>query len=138
MNSPAYDIAKKIAAESLATFGGSTGWVVDVNKALDNPDGYITVSDIVGRPGDNLSRVEFDHWSVQLRVRGSTRDAVVDKLDAITKALNLIKNYSVVDGLTTITYIVVYRESLPYLLEYDERNRPVYVQTWSGMRDWTL
>lgn len=137
MNSPAYDLAKRIAAAGLATFGGSTEWVVDVNVIHDDPDGYISVFDVGGVPGDTISDVEFDLWRVQLRVRGSTRDAVCDKIDAITAALNLAKNYSVVDGSTTIKYIVTYRDNTPTLLGIDERRRPTYVQSWAGMREWS-
>lgn len=137
MNSPAYDIAQKIVAESLGNFGGTTEWVVSVNKTLDTPDGFITVTDLPGIPGDTISDVEFDQWSVQIKVRGSTRDAVVDKIDAIVSAMNLLKNYEVVDGAITINYIVQYRATAPTLLNIDERNRPTYVFTWSGMREWS-
>ena len=138
MNSPAYDIAQKIAAEGLATFGGSTAWVVGVNTMLDNPDEFLAVTDVGGVPGDTISDVEFDSlWSVQIKARAATRDAAVNKLDAITAAMNLLKNYSVVDGAVTINYIVQYRATLPGFLAHDERKRPIYVMTWSGMREWS-
>ena len=137
MNGPAEDIARLIAAQSLATFAGTTGWSVSTNIILEEPDTLITVIDVGGLgPIDTLTLDEVDNWTVQIRVRGTGSQAVRDKIDAIIAAINLKKDHEVVDGATTIGYIVMYRSTLPEFLGADERNRPIFAFNMSGLRAW--
>lgn len=137
MNGPAEDIARLIATNGLATFAGTSGWSVNVGVVLDSPDQMITISDSGSLPADTISDVEIDNWVVQFRVRGRGIQEVRDKIDTVMASINLKKYYEVVDGATTIRYIVMYRSTLPEFIGTDERNRPIYVFNMSGLRTWT-
>jgi len=135
MNGPAEDIARLIAAQGLATFAGTTGWAVNVDIVLEEPDSMITVIDVGGvGPIDTLTFDEIDNWTVQIRVRARGAQDARDKIDAIIEAINLKKDYEVVDGATTMGYIVMYRSTLPVFLGADERNRTIFAFNMSGLR----
>lgn len=72
MTSPAEDAKDLLVAAGIGTFGGTSGWVIRLNKEEDSPHTHITIYDTGGKEPN--PRYLLDYPSLQIRVRGSTAD----------------------------------------------------------------
>ena len=82
MNSPAHDLALYLETQSVGTFGGSSGWSINVSREPELPDTAITLYD-TGGPGPTDD--DQDQWesTVQVRVRSRDYAAAFAKHEAI-------------------------------------------------------
>lgn len=66
--SAAYDVAQYLASQGVGTFGGNSGWSINVSREPLSPDNSVTVYD-TGGPGLDTDELDLDWVSFQVRVR---------------------------------------------------------------------
>ena len=124
VNSPAYDVALMLAADTL--LGLTLGTELFVHREPASPDATITVSDIAGFDADARSEYEYERPVVNIRVRGARNtgaQAAYETAKSIWDILRLVVD----ETWGNSTYIALYPVSSIQLLSFDEVDRPVYL-----------
>ena len=122
------EIGTILSTQSIASSSGENGWYLALSMMPDSsasPDRIVAVIPTPGTPP--LATVELDEPGLQIRVRGqSYMSASTAFQEAWSKAEAA---YAVLHGLAPGTYsgryyAGIWAEQSPFLLRYDENNRP--------------
>lgn len=96
MGSPAYDIAKYLADNGVATLPSDVKWSMNFASEPAKPDEAITVYD-TGGSQPTLYEEQLRDPTVQIRVRGFSESEVSAKHNEIFELLNNVKN-GIIEG----------------------------------------
>lgn len=122
------ELGTVLSTQSIASSSGEGGWYLALSMMPDStasPDRIVAVIPTPGTPP--LATVELDEPGVQIRVRGqSYMSASTAFQEAWSKAEAA---YTALHGLAPGTYsgryyAGIWAEQSPFLLRYDENNRP--------------
>jgi hypothetical protein len=130
------EIGTILSTQSIASSSGVGGWLLALSIMPDSTaiqDRVVSIAQTAGGP--SLATVELDESAFQVRVRGT----VYDWTAAEAKAIEV---YQALHGLTPGTYsgrhyAGVWAQQPPFLLEYDDSNRPHLVNNYRALRSRT-
>ena len=137
MNSVAKDVKDYLVAQSVGTYAlVGTGWGIYIGKEL--PESLssikaITLRDIGGpKPGYtfNKSQKPFRFDGLQVRVRASAYDEGYEKMVSIAELLDQRGSFRV----GTVRYDDIQMTGGILPLDFDAKNRPIFVSTWQAFR----
>lgn len=122
------EVGTILSTQSIASSSGESGWYLALSMMPDStasPDRIVALIETPGTPP--LATVEVDEPGLQVRVRGqSIMSASTAYIEARAKAEDA---YQALHGLDPGTYSSryyagVWADQTPYLLQYDDNNRP--------------
>jgi len=140
-NSVAVDIKDIIAVCQLGEFAGSedVSWAVYVGQQPAQPDNVVTIYDGGGTRFNTISECVSEDVTFQMRVRCTDYVEGYAMAQKVAGALNLVKNHEISNGRQFhTTYTVIQQETLPEIEFYDDENRPVFLMSFSGIREIAL
>ena len=126
MNSPATDLAAKLATAGVGTIGTN----LFVQRMPDDPDTCVCLYDYEGSSIDTLCSFSLEDFRVQVIARANTYAVAWAKMLAVQAVLDYIARETI--GGTY--YHVAYRRSLPFSLGQDARDRAEISQNYAGIR----
>jgi len=128
MNSAAIDIKDMLDSTSSGAGIGVFGTTLFVSREPTTPDFCMTIYDTGGEAPEEDKTLEFENPSIMIRVRGSRGGYVA----AMSKAFEI---QTELHGKTNSSwngtrYIWIFAKQSPYLIEYDDNDRPIIVQNY--------
>lgn len=131
------EIGTVLSTQNIASSSGAGGWLLALSQMPDSTalqDRIVALSQTPGRPS-GADRIEVDEMGFQVRVRGTSWDWTATE----AKAMEV---YTALHGLTPGTYsgryyAGVWADQPPFLLAYDESDRPHVIANYRALRSRT-
>lgn len=131
------EIGTVLSTQNIASSSGAGGWLLALSQMPDSTalqDRVVALTQTPGRPS-GADRIEADEFGFQVRVRGNAWDWAATE----AKAMDV---YKALHGLTPgsysgFHYIGIWADQPPFLLHYDESNRPHVVNNYRALRSRT-
>lgn len=131
------EIGAILSTQSIASSSGAGGWLLSLSLMPDSTAIQDRVVSILQTPGgpSGADRIEVDDSAFQIRIRGTAWDWTVAEAKAT-------ECYQALHGLAPGTYsgrhyAGVWAMQPPFLLEYDDSNRPHLVNNYRALRSRT-
>lgn len=130
-NSPSEDLKDKLVAQGVGTFAASSGWSISIGHEYADPHTTITLYDTSG--GEPNPKHLLDEPNVQVRVRADPGDqpgAYAKAREVMNTLLGLPQ-----ETINGTVYVGIWALNDPYLLGYDDNQRPLYTVNFRLVRE---
>ena len=140
-NPPSVDLKNILDKCGCCVFAGSEDvqWASYIGQQPEQPDCVVTLYDSGGVRENTISECVYERFLVAVRVRGTDYLETYEKSQEVAKNMNLV-NLLIIQNEVTFhtTYQIIIQDTIPEIEFYDEQNRPVFLLSFSGMRELVL